>query len=83
MALRKIGSWTYGPAVATVYRDSELQEYQVKLAVNGRAFPDATYFCDDKNDAMQTAKNMANRAAVYERDNAIALTVENSLAQLA
>jgi hypothetical protein len=63
MAKRKIGSWTFGNAVATVYRDSEYQDYQVKLKVNGcAANPDTAYFTDDRNDAMQTAQHMARQA---------------------
>lgn len=73
MSLRKIGSWTFGPAIATSYRDAENDEYQVKLTVNGRAVPAATYFCSDKNDAMQTAQHMARYAANRERDNDVAL----------
>lgn len=62
MALRKIGSWTYGNAVATTYRDSELQEYQVQVKIAGGPKVVATYFTDNKNDAMMTAKLMARQA---------------------
>ena len=40
----------------SVYRDSEFDEYVVKVREN----PNATYFTDCKEDAIQTAKVMCN-----------------------
>lgn len=77
MTLRKVGSWTYGNAMAKVYRDPEYNEYQVKLSVGGIAQADATYFTDDRDDAMKTANSMARQAntagaqAAFERTSMI------------
>jgi len=62
MALRKIGSWTFGNAVAVAYRDAENDEYQVQVKVGGGPKVIGTYFTDDRNDAMQTAQHMARQA---------------------
>lgn len=50
----KIESLAYGPV--SVYFDSDLGEYSVKVAGN----PKATYFTDDKKDALSTAQYMRN-----------------------
>lgn len=44
--------------VVRVYWDSEWQEYQVHLYVKGELIVDATYFTDDKQDALATAAQM-------------------------
>jgi len=66
MSLRKIGSWSFGKqedgsfaVVAVVYRDSEWQEYRVKLIARGVHQKDSDYHTDDRDDAMMTAKSMA------------------------
>lgn len=43
---------------AKVFRDSDLEEYRVKLYENMVYQPDADYFTDDKADALATAKMM-------------------------
>ena len=45
----------------TVWRDSEWDEYQVRI----KGAPDATYFTPDKDDALATATRMVKDA---ERD---------------
>ena len=60
MALRRLNGLT-SPAAGvevTIYRDSENQEFVVKLAGN----PAADYFTDDRQDATSTALDMFTRA---------------------
>ena len=44
--------------IATVKLNVELEEYYVELAVEGRVNFESTYFTDDKQDAIGTAKVM-------------------------
>jgi len=46
----------FGSGIA-LYRDMEFDEYQVRVKNN----ENATYFTDDKDDAMDTAKEMARK----------------------
>ena len=45
-----------GCGFVSVYYDNDLYEYQVRIS--GK--PNATYFTDDKKDAIQTAQKMRN-----------------------
>lgn len=58
MSLRKIESITNNITnkVATVYRDSEWNEYRVKFTINGIYQVGADYHTDDKGDAQRTAR---------------------------
>jgi len=57
MARRRIKAPDLGPCeFIKVYYDSDLQEYSV--TVQGR--PNATYYTDDKQDALDTAQRMRN-----------------------
>ena len=65
MALRKLQTFTDGRVSATVYRDSEWQEYRVRLSVDGKLRPDADYHTDDRADAEQTARSMVEFASEW------------------
>lgn len=58
MALRKIKNQpsTLIGSPISIYYDSDYSEYQVKI----KGQPDATYFTNDKNDALSTAQLMRN-----------------------
>ena len=43
---------------AKIYFDSELEEYSVRLYINGKERQAAEYFTDDKQDAENTAIRM-------------------------
>ena len=60
MALRRIESVTNTTTgkSATVYRNAELNEYQVKFSQDGKFLPAADYFTDDKGDAQRTARTV-------------------------
>ena len=62
MAKRLIDTvWTGSIRVKTYY-DSEWQEYTCVLLVNGKRIDEATYFTNDKADAISTAQDMMLRA---------------------
>lgn len=63
MAARKIKNQpaTLEGSPVAIYYDSDYQEYQVKI----KGQPDATYFTDDKNDAISTAQLMRNNLLRY------------------
>lgn len=44
--------------VVRVMYDGEFGEYQCRLQVDGTALPDATYYTDNKQDALCTARAM-------------------------
>jgi hypothetical protein len=47
--------------IAKVYRDSDWQQYIVKTLTNGKLAPEAQwYYCDDREDAINTAYAMIN-----------------------
>lgn len=54
--VRKLTEFSQGRHRATVHKDSDLDEYQVKFHTDGKHLPDADYFSDDKADAEGTAK---------------------------
>lgn len=64
MALRLIDSAKpFGPFgkpnhEAKIHYDASLQEYRVRLYINGKAQPDADYFTNDRTDAENTAIRM-------------------------
>lgn len=41
-----------------IHWNTELQEFRIRLYVNGKARPEADYFTDDKTDAENTATRM-------------------------
>ena len=61
MGLRLIRTETNGTSTVKtkVYRDSECDEYRVKLFIAGVHRTRADYHTDDKGDALATAKVMA------------------------
>jgi hypothetical protein len=60
MSLRKIESIVNNSTglTATVYRDSEWQEYRVKFHQDGKHLADSDYHTDDKSDAQHTARTV-------------------------
>lgn len=63
MSLRKIESVTNNETgkSATVYRDSEWNEYVVRFYVNGKHQTEADYHTDSKPDAQMTARTVWNK----------------------
>jgi len=59
MSLRKIQSFTKATRVATVYRDSEWNEYRVTFRFTDCSASDGTYHCDDKAEALHVAEMWA------------------------
>lgn len=47
-----------------VYPKNEFGEYRVRLFIDGRKYPPADYFTNDKSDAVETAKVMLQRIKV-------------------
>lgn len=62
MARRKIATVESGPVKALVQRDSEWQEYRVRLYVANTLQVNADYHTDDKEDAVSTAHAMVRFA---------------------
>lgn len=65
--MRKVWSFTCTAPdgikhTGAVYRDSENQEYVVRLMIDGKHQKRADYFDSDKTSAMMTAKAMARRS---------------------
>ena len=63
MALRKLQAFTVGRVTATVYRDSEWQEYRVRLTIDGKLHAPADYHCTDKTEAFCAHRSMARETA--------------------
>ena len=61
---RKIGSWANGPFKAVIQRSAEWQEYRVRLHGPNGLEAAADYHCDDRSEAMMTAKAMVNSRAM-------------------
>ena len=57
----KVAALAYGPV--SVWYDSDLCEYQVRVLGN----PKVTYFTDDLADALDTAQAIQNRLPMGER----------------
>lgn len=62
MAFRTIQGTVTRPDVRAVLQYDGRYEYRVRLEVSGVIDPNADYFTDDKEDAVATARVMANRA---------------------
>lgn len=60
MARKLIDSMSVLERTVKVYRDSEWQEYVVRLYVDGKLQPNADYFTNNKEDALSTGACMAN-----------------------
>jgi hypothetical protein len=60
--MKAIKTFGHGIAVARVYRDSEWNEYRVRILRNGHPLTALDYHTDDKADALDTAKFMLARA---------------------
>jgi len=56
--MRRIHVETNGNQTAKVFRDSDWNEYRIRLYDNGILNPDADGFEDDKDSAIATAKAM-------------------------
>jgi len=54
--VRKVDSYAAGRHTATIHKDSDLQEYKVKFMEDGKHHEPSDYFCDDLEDAKDTAK---------------------------
>jgi hypothetical protein len=60
MAKRRIHTYENNGKQAKVYRNSDFDEYEVRFSVQGEDLPDADYFTNDKQDAIDTAYNWVN-----------------------
>ena len=60
MAKRKIETYEKDGKVAKVYRNADFDEYEVRFSVKGEDLPDADYFTNDKQDAIDTAVSWVN-----------------------
>jgi hypothetical protein len=58
---RKIDQFENGIHKATVHKDSDTGEYQVKFHTNGKHLKDVDYFTDEKDDAIGTAKHQISK----------------------
>ena len=47
---------------AKLHRDSEWQEWQVRVSINGKSVRDLWYHTDDKEDAIMTMRIMIEEA---------------------
>lgn len=56
--MKRIHTETHGYKTAKVYRDSEWQEFRVRLYINGQLNAPADYHTDEKADAIATAAAM-------------------------
>lgn len=65
--MRKIYKETFENRAVTVYWNSDFSEYQCKLSVNGVRKPDATYFTNDEDDAIDTAATMVRPIKTMDR----------------
>jgi hypothetical protein len=59
--MRSIKTFGHGLTVARVYRDSEWNEYRVRILNNGHPLSALDYHTGDKADALDTAKSMLAR----------------------
>lgn len=62
--MKKIHEITFGARTAKVYRDSNWNEYRVRLYARGRLDEATDYFTDDKQDAIDTAAAMVRQKLV-------------------
>lgn len=69
MPLKLVHKIECGTYEGRVYRNSNWNEYIVKLFIDGKhAFPDADYHCDDKQDAIDTAIVMVEQVVKATED---------------
>ena len=66
MARRRVHSEINGARTVKVFYDPDLSEYVARLYVAGDLYEPADYFTDDKADAIDTAKNMAQDLPMSE-----------------
>ena len=62
-----IKAYTSSAVEVAIYYVAEYEEYSVQVAIGGKVNPDATYYTNDRTDAMRTAKAMF-RACVIIAD---------------
>lgn len=55
----------YGSAIAKIHFCSEFQEYQVSFYIDRVKNDDATYYTDDKQDAINTANDWISKNNDY------------------
>ena len=60
--MKRIHIETLGDKTAKVYRDSDFDEYRVRLYIGGKLHARADYFTGDKSDAISTAAAMVRPA---------------------
>jgi hypothetical protein len=60
MSLRLIDTFIGTTCTVKVYKDSTWDEYVCRLFEGGKEFKGASYHTNDKTDALETAKCMAN-----------------------
>lgn len=75
--LRLIKTFQHGNRTAKIYRDVEWEEYRVRFYVDGKYEGEAADYHSDKDDAIDTASNWVQKAAVAEES-----TVEENHNQL-
>jgi len=59
--MKRIHIETLGDKIAKVYRDSDWQEYRVRLYIRGELHAPADYYTSDKADAISTAAAMVRQ----------------------
>ncbi len=60
MTKKLIQTTTNGDRIVKVYYDSDWNEYQCRLYLAGKFYGPATYFTNDKEDAIDSSWLMAN-----------------------
>jgi len=68
--IRKVDSYAAGRHTATIHKDSDLQEYKVKFMEDGKHHEPSDYFCDDLEDAKDTAKYQCDANHKKDTDKA-------------
>jgi hypothetical protein len=70
--MRQIANFTnpYAADLVTVSYESEFKEYSCRLFVNGIKQSDATYYTDDRQDAIQTAHAMIDTLIIKSQERA-------------
>ncbi len=61
--MKRIHTETLGDKTAKVYRDSEWQEYRVRLYICGALHAGADYHTGEKDDAIETALAMCSQVS--------------------
>lgn len=60
MAKRKVLTVANNGRTASVYKNAEFHEYEVRFTADGQDLPDADYFTNDLTDAVETANLWVN-----------------------